>query len=471
MPAAFHPADLPPKPRGFWKLAGPGAVLVGLSIGAGELIVWPRNTAQFGAGMTWAALLGIFLQFWINCEIGRYTLATGESIYAGFSRLSRQFAWLFIVLNVLGWILPGWARACGGALKALIVGPAGWGEPWVWTGITFAGVAFVLFGPKRVYASVEKTTELLVVVVTLGLVTVACVVGSPATWAELGRGMVNLPFKHPDMPAYILFSSIVFAGAGGTANLFFSFYIRDKGWGMGALVPTVVNPFRATGTERESPPGRAFEIVTNAENLVRWRAWFRHLTLDQVLFFWLLNTFTILLFIFGALAVLHPQGIVPSQELLVWEEAEILGSVGGAAGKTLFLLVGIACLFSTQLTLIDGVARTGADILRTNYAWAQRKPLNWWYAAIAAAWIVLGTFLTYVYESLPPILFLMGSAFFGGIAMAVYTPLTLILNRRLLPRALRPGPAKTTLLAAVSAFYVVFAVFAVVRVGRLLLSS
>lgn len=75
-------------------------------------------------------------------------------------------------------------------------------------------------------------------------------------------------------------------------------------------------------------------------------------------------------------------------------------------------------------------------------------------------WIVLGTFLTYVYESLPPILFLMGSAFFGGIAMAVYTP-----------PALRPGPAKMTLLAAVSAFYVVFAAFSVVRVGRLLLSS
>ena len=113
MPLAFQTADLPPKARGFWKLAGPGAVLVGLSIGAGELIVWPRNTAQFGAGMTWAALLGIFLQFWINCEIGRYTLATGESIYAGFSRVSRHFAWIFIVLNVVGWILPGWA--CLGA--------------------------------------------------------------------------------------------------------------------------------------------------------------------------------------------------------------------------------------------------------------------------------------------------------------------------------------------------------------------
>lgn len=469
MPATFRPADLPQKPRGFWKLAGPGAVLVGLSIGAGELIVWPRNTAQFGAGMTWAALLGIFLQFWINCEIGRYTLATGESMYAGFSRVSRQFAWLFILLNILGWILPGWARACGGALKVLLVGPTGWGEPWVWTALTFAGVAFVLFGPKRVYASVEKTTKLLVVVVTVGLVVVAYAVGNLDTWAELGHGMINLPFKHPDMPTYILFSSIVFAGAGGTANLFFSFYIRDKGWGMGALMPKVVNPLRVQEEAHGMAPGYAFEIIASPGNLTRWRTWFRHLAVDQILFFWLLNTFTILLFIFGALAVLHPQGIVPSQEMLVWEEAEILGSVGGAAGKLLFLVVGIACLFSTQLTLIDGVARTGADILQTNYAWARKKPLSWWYGVIAMTWILLGTVLTYVYESLPPILFLMGSAFFGGIAMAVYTPLTLLVNRRLLPPALRPGRAKTVLLAAISVFYVAFAVFSVVRVSQVLI--
>lgn len=43
-----------------------------------------------------------------------------------------------------------------------------------------------------------------------------------------------------------------------------------------------------------------------------------------------------LLFIFGSLAVLLPQDIVPCQELLVWEEAEILGSVGAAVRKTLF---------------------------------------------------------------------------------------------------------------------------------------
>ena len=458
MPPQFEESDIPAKSGSFWQLAGPGAVLVGLSIGAGELIVWPRNTAQFGASMTWAAVLGVFFQFWINCEVGRYTLATGESIYGGFLRVSRHFAWVFLLLNVCSWILPGWARACGGALKVLIVGPDGWGDPWIWTTITFIGVAFVLFGPKRVYASLEHTVEALVVLITVGLIVIAFSVGDASTWKDLGNGMLNIPYKDPDMAMYVLFSSIVFAGAGGTANLFFSFYIRDKGWGMGALVPKVLNPLRE---REETTADRAFQITSNEQNLQRWNAWFRHLHVDQILFFWFLNTFTILLFIYGALAVLHPRGIVPNQELLVWQEAEIMGSLWGSFGKTLFLLVGTACLFSTQLTLIDGVARSCADILHTNYSWAQKKPVSWWYGTIAVGWIILGIVLTYLYESLPPILFLMGSAFFGGISMAIYTPLTLILNRKYLPVEMRPGPVRTAILGVISVFYMLFAIISV----------
>src|SRR4030095_819391 len=47
----LRPADVPEKQRSFGQLVGPGAVLVGLAIGAGELIVWPRLTAMYGAGM------------------------------------------------------------------------------------------------------------------------------------------------------------------------------------------------------------------------------------------------------------------------------------------------------------------------------------------------------------------------------------------------------------------------------------
>jgi hypothetical protein len=426
-------------------------VLVGLSIGAGELIIWPRTTARFGASMTWAAMLGVMLQLAINCEIGRYTLATGESVYRGFARMSRLWAPVFILMNVGGWLLPGWARTCGGALKALTVGPHGWGAPWVWTAITFAGVALVLFGPSLAYRSVERTTESLVVVMTLGLIAIAMLVGGLSTWRTLAAGIANVPYRDPGMPAYELFSAIVFAGAGGTANLFFSFYIRDKGWGMGAL---------------RAPNGRI--PVIGAEGRARWRTWFRHLVLDQAVFFWGLNSFTILLFIYASLAILYPAGVVPEQEMLVWDEAAMLGSVAGEAGRYLFLVVGVACLFSTQLTLVDGVARSLAEIVHANYAWGRRRRQAWWYTRFAALWIVLGVVLTYLYESLPPIMFLLGAGFVGGIAMAIYTPLLLVMNRRLLPDLCRPGAFASALLAGISVFYVAFAVWAVVRLIAIL---
>lgn len=457
----LRPADLPEKSHSFWKLVGPGAVLVGLAIGAGELIVWPRLTAAYGAGMTWAAVIGVMLQLAINVEVGRWTLATGESIFSGYVRLSRHWGAVFLLLTVACWLLPGWARTCGGALKALLVGPDGPGTPWMWTAVTFALVAAVLFGPKRVYASLERATEAMVCIILVGLLVIAAAVGTAADWRALAAGAVAVPYRHPDMPPYALFSAIVFAGAGGTANLFYSFYLRDKGWGMGARMPRIVNPLRQR-EERGSDAG--WVPADTPDNRRRWRDWFGHLVRDQLLFFWLLNTLTILLFVFGALAVLHARGIVPGEENLVWDEAAILGSIWGGAGRVLFLVIGLACLLSTQLTLVDGVARSIADIVHTAYPAARARSTSWWYGASAATWMVVGCLLTWLWERLPAFVFLLSAGFFGGIAMAIYLPLTMLVNTRLLPGPLRPGRPWLVVLGAVSAFYIAFAVVSVVLV-------
>lgn len=71
--------DLPKRETSFWRMTGPGAIMVGMSIGSGELVMWPWITAKFGAQMVWVALLGVFLQLWINIEVGRWAVASGES--------------------------------------------------------------------------------------------------------------------------------------------------------------------------------------------------------------------------------------------------------------------------------------------------------------------------------------------------------------------------------------------------------
>jgi hypothetical protein len=437
-------------------MTGPGAVLVGLSIGAGEIVIWPRIAAEYGAGMVWAAVLGVFLQLWVNIEIGRWVIATGESAYTGFSRAWRGFALAFILFNVAGYLLPAWARTSGLTLKALLLGPTHPSPDWVWTAITFAGVAAVLFGPRRIYRGVERTVIALIVIVVIGLLFIAFRVGTAETVVELVRGATRIGHIDSAMPVRELFSALVFAGAGGTANLFYAFYLRDKGIGMGARMPSLVNPFRSRA---ETAARAGYRFPPSEENERRFKDWLRFVVLDQTFYFWLLNTFTILLFIFGALAVLRPMGIVPQAGRIIWDEAEVLASTMGTPGRLAFLLVGVATLFSTQLAITDGLSRSLADIVCTSFAIGRRGTQAQWYAGIALAVVISGTALTAImeYRGITDLGFVLNAAYIGGFAMAVYTPLLLWMNLRHLPRAARPRPLNVIMVGAAAAIYMGFA--------------
>ncbi len=460
-------SDLPEKTLPFWKIAGPGAILVGLSIGAGEIVIWPRIAAEYGGSMVWAAVVGIFIQLWVNFEVARWTIATGETVYTGYSRVWRGFAPLFILLTLVSWIAPGWGRASGLALKALLIGPGGWGSDTFWTVITFGAVTLILFGPKLIYNSVEKTIEVLVAIVTIGLIAVVIAIGSADTWKELGGGLLNIGYKDPGMSVKTLFIALVFAGAGGTANLFYTFYLRDKNIGMGGRLPQLQNPLRGRS---ETVPSTGFVVEDTEENRRRFSGWWNYVKKDQLLFFWALNTVTMMLFIFGALAVLHPKGIVPEKGTLIWDEAQVLAEVWGGPGRTIFLLVGVATLFSTQLALVDGVSRSVSDIVYTNFKGARKRTLSWWYILVAGIWIIAGCLITFVMEQMgvSELGFLFNAAYMGGFAMALYVPLTLYINRRFLPKFARPGGICTTMMILASLVYVGFAVSSIIwEIGRL----
>lgn len=104
--------DLPEAPP-WQKMVGPSIILAGLALGSGEFVFWPYITYKSGFVFFWACMLGVVTQFFINMEIERWTLATGESAITGFCRLSRHWAWVMLLLNVVPWIWPGWATGAG----------------------------------------------------------------------------------------------------------------------------------------------------------------------------------------------------------------------------------------------------------------------------------------------------------------------------------------------------------------------
>src|SRR6185369_15123371 len=80
-------------------------------------------------GLTFLFLLipACLLQFPVIYEIGRYTLLTGESIFQGFIRLNRYFAFFLWILMTLSFLWFGAFAAAGGTSLAALTGfPAGW---------------------------------------------------------------------------------------------------------------------------------------------------------------------------------------------------------------------------------------------------------------------------------------------------------------------------------------------------------
>lgn len=113
--------DLPEAPH--WrKLVGPSIILAGLALGSGEFVFWPYITYKSGFIFFWACMLGVVTQYFINLEIERWTLATGESAITGFCRMSRHWAWVLLIMNVVPWIWPGWATGASMLLSWTMFG-------------------------------------------------------------------------------------------------------------------------------------------------------------------------------------------------------------------------------------------------------------------------------------------------------------------------------------------------------------
>ena len=453
--------DLPLREKSLWRMTGPGAIMVGMSIGSGEMILWPWITAKFGAGMVWAAALGVFIQVWINFEIGRWAIATGESCFTGFARFHKFTVFYFMAILATLAFLPAWARTTGITMRMILFGLDGPGADWMWTALVFAIVFAVLFGPKKVYSSLEKVVAVLVVVIMGGMIVVAVNVGSWSDVVSFAAGFKEIGHVQFDdeFPPLRLFGAFVFAGAGGFGNLFYAYYLRDKGIGMGARIPVLASALH--GAEKgEVTVG--FKFRDDESNQRRFKDWFKYVLIDNTCFFWLINSFVMFLFMFGAFVVLFPQGIVPSQNDFIWDLSLILESTMGTWGRYLFFAVATAALFSTQLASSDGGYRLWTDLLHTNFKFARRWAPNQWYLFLAITIMSISITSTWALETFPGVSaldFFFYNAVLNGFAMALYVPLLLVINFKYLPKSAQPKPLNVIMVTIGAATYISFALY------------
>ncbi len=82
------------------KVVGPGAIVLGASIGSGEWLLGPAVFVRHGLSLLWVTLVAAFFQALFNTELVRYTLYTGEPAVTGFMRTRPRS-------HVLGLVLRG----------------------------------------------------------------------------------------------------------------------------------------------------------------------------------------------------------------------------------------------------------------------------------------------------------------------------------------------------------------------------
>ena len=93
--------DMPDPPASFRHVIGPGIIAAGVGMASGEFILYPYIASQVGLIFVWAAFVGLATQYFLNMEIERYTLATGETALTGFSRPGKPCGLLLVIITLV----------------------------------------------------------------------------------------------------------------------------------------------------------------------------------------------------------------------------------------------------------------------------------------------------------------------------------------------------------------------------------
>lgn len=429
---AIGSRDLP-EPLPLRKLFGASVVILATATGSGEFVIWPYITTQIGIAFLWLAIVGFFVQYVMNMEIERYTLATGETAVTGFTRLWKPWGIFFVLGAVLPNAFPGWAS--GGA--TLFTYLFGFGSVPVIASIVLVATALALTLSPVVYQALEKIQTVLVLIIIVFILVGVVVATELGAWADV---VTQMPGSVPGVPGAIatlgaatFLGAIAFAGAGGANNLTQSNYIRDKGLGMGGLMPKVVSPI--TGVETAAP-SLGYTFPVNEENMRRWRGWWKVANQEHFITFFVIGCSLLIALSVLVWSTVGQRGIGTDLEFIN-TEAQVLGNQIGGWFQSFFLFAGMVVLFSTSIGIMDYVSRLSASELKVSF-FPGSQVITESRIYFTLAWVIaIGGSLILLAGLEAPLVLLIISASGAGVVMAFYLGLLIRLNTRVLPEPIR----------------------------------
>jgi hypothetical protein len=306
-----------------------------------------------------------------------------------------------------------------------------------------------------VYVALERAEMLKVAAVMLLVVVAALFAITADAWSDLPKVATEASVPVAELGWATLLGALAFAGAGGGQNLVQSNWIRDKGFGMGAYVPRIESP--VTG-EPEAAPSVGYVFEPTDDNLARWRTWWKFANREQLSTFVLITFVSIVFTSMLAYATVFGREDLPDDIAFLQVEGEALKQSVGDWFGAFFWFIGALALFLAALGIVDYTSRLAADVLKTSYLKGANESrlyfgLVWGLVAIGIGVLLAG------FDQ--PLVLIVISACVGGVMMFVYSALLILVNRRLLPEAIKVRGVR---LAALGWSFALFGVLSVLTV-------
>lgn len=319
-----EPAPGGPAPR--WSIIGPGIVVAATGIGAGDLVATMVAGSRYGYALLWAAVAGVLIKIVLVEGAGRWTLATGRTLFDGWRGLG-GWATTYFGVYIVVWGLSFGAAAMsttGLALHALV--PAVDLRWWAMAA-GVAGLVLVWFGRYRTF---ERLVAVLV-----GVMFVTVVGSAVLTTPHLGDVASGLVPRIPDDG--VVYALGLAGGVGGTITLAaYGYWLAEKGW----------------STPR----------------------WMRVMRIDNAWAYVMSGVFVVAMLVVGA-ELLYASGItVEDGGAGLVDLSGVLAERHGAFLAPVFLIGFAAATFSSVLGVWHGVSLMFADFLATSRGLPAQDP-------------------------------------------------------------------------------------------------
>jgi Mn2+/Fe2+ NRAMP family transporter len=362
---------------GTLRRLGPGLIIAGSIVGSGELIATTKTGAQAGFALLWLILIGCVIKVFVQIELGRYTISSGDTCLAGLNRVpgprlrANWIVWFWVAMTLfglaqLGGIVGGVGQALaisfpihGDYLAAVSPPPEGiatggpqraatttytWDDKY-WA-IAVTAVTMVMLVRGR-YGFVQAVS--LALVVSFTVLTLGNVVSLQFTdeWrVSADEVLAGLSFQVPRdeqgrMGRGLLTALATFGiiGVGASELVAYPYWCLEKGYA------------RFAGPRSNDPSW-----------VERARGWMMVMHYDAWLSMVIYTVATLAFYVLGA-AVLNRMGQDPDDKSMVPVLANAYVPVFGAYAKHLFLIGAFAVLYSTFFVATAGIARVAADAL------------------------------------------------------------------------------------------------------------